>query len=248
MRMPKHFSLMLMSLMLTALALIGSLPAAGQEGGLRDPNPQEKQILMHYRQVIGKVLDQFQSDDWEEKVDYEITDDVSVSGDPDVPLDVNEMTQRSYTIRPGSTLYQKEVASLAEKLTATTDPNEMARLAKQRKVTNLTVEVHFNNLCVGLDSAPATASDLHIPGAAMAYHIKPAKLGRGAAVVLLFGNWKAATWNADNTCERYKFKHAAHQPAIENVVIQMDGSPERIDQLLKTVKWEGVNSGLTERP
>jgi hypothetical protein len=70
------------------LALIWSREAAGQpanEGDLRDPNPQERQILMHYREVIGKVLDQFQSDDWEEKIDYEITDDVSVSGDPTCP-------------------------------------------------------------------------------------------------------------------------------------------------------------------
>ena len=243
MRMPRYFSLTFM-----ALVLIWSLEANGQEGGLRDPNPQERQILMHYREVIGKVLDQFQSDDWEEKVDYEITDGVSVSGDPDVPLDVNEMIQRSYNIRRGSALYQKEVAPLAEKLTSTTDPNEMARLAKQRKVTNLTVEVHFNHLCVGMDSAPAAASDLHIPGTAAAYHIKPAKFGRGAAAVLLFGNWKAATWNADNSCDRFQFKHAAHQPAIENVVIQMDGSPERIDQLLKSVNWNTVNTALTEKP
>jgi len=246
MRMPRYFGTALMM-----LALISSLQAAGQpgsEGDLRDPNPQERQILMHYREVIGKLLDQFRSDDWDEKIDYEITDDVSVSGDPDVPLDINELIQRSYTIRPGSALYQKEVAPLAEKLTATTDPNEMARLAKQRKVTNLTTEVHFNRLCVGLDSVPAAGSDLHIPGTAMAYHVKPAKLGRGAAVVLMFGNWKTATWNADNSCARYKFKHAAHQPAIENVVIELDGSPERIDQLLKSVKWDDVNSALTEKP
>lgn len=232
-----------------ALVLLGSLQAAGQanEGNLRDPSPQERKILMHYREVIGKVLDQFRSDDWDEKIEYEITDDVSVSHDPDVPLDVNELTQRSYNIRPGSALYQKEVAPLAEKLSATTDPNEMARLAKQRKVTNLTVEVHFNQLCVGMDSAPAPASDLHIPGVTAAYHLKPAKLGRGAAVVLLFGNWKAAAWNADNGCDRFKFKHAAHQPAIENVVIQIDGSPERIDQLLKSVKWDEVNDVLTEK-
>ena len=88
MRMLRYFGVALMT-----LPLIWSLEAAGQqasEGGLRDPNPQERQILTHYREVIGKVLDQFQSDDWEEKIDYEITDDVSVSGDPDVPLDVNE--------------------------------------------------------------------------------------------------------------------------------------------------------------
>ncbi len=242
-RMHLHFSVML-----AAVALIWSLQAAGQEGGgLRDPNPQEKQILMHYREVIGKVFDQFQSDDWEEKVDYEITDDVSVGNDPNVPLDVNEMIQRSYNVRRGSALYQKEVAPLIAKLSATTDPNEMAQIAKQRKVTNLQVEVHFNRLCEGMDSAPAAASDLHIPGTAAAYHIKPAKLGKGAAVVLLFGNWKTATWNADNSCERFKFKHAAHQPAIENLVIQIDGSPERIDQLLKSVKWDEVNGALTDK-
>jgi hypothetical protein len=246
MRRPSYFTVMLMP-----LALIWSFEAAVQpasEGGLRDPNPQERQILMHYREAIGKVLDQFRSDDWEEKIDYEITDDVSISGDPDVPLDVNEMIQRSYVVRRGSALYQKEVAPLAEKLTATTDPDEMVRLAKQRKVTNLTTEVHFNRLCVGLDSATAAGLDLHVPGTAMAYHVKAAKFGRGAAVVLLFGNWKAATWNAENECERYNFRHAAHQPAIENVVIQIDGSPDRIDQLLKTVRWDEVNSALTEKP
>src|SRR5438270_4370934 len=150
MRMPRYFGVALMT-----LALMWSLDAAGQpvgEGELRDPNPQEKQVLMHYREVIGRVLDQFKSDDWEEKIDYEITDDVSVSGDPDVPLDVNELIQRSYTVRQGSALYQKEVAPFAEKLAATSDPNEMVRLAKQRKVTDLTTEVHFNRLCVGLDS------------------------------------------------------------------------------------------------
>lgn len=245
MRMPRYLGVMLVTF------LAWSLEAAAQpagERGLRDPNPQERQILMHYREVVGKVLDQFRSDDWEEKIEYEVTDDVSVSGDPDVPLDVSEMIQRSYTIRPGSALYQKEVAPLAEKLTATTDPKEMVRLAQQRRVTKLTTEVHFNRLCVGLGSAPANGSDLHIPGTAMAYQIKPAKLGRGTAVVLMFGDWKNARWNAENGCMRYKFKHAAHQPAIENIVIQMDGSPERIDQLLKSVKWDDVNSALTEKP
>jgi len=238
-----------LGMLLMAVALNWLLPAMGQEGsGLRDPNPQERQILMHYREVINKVLNQFRSDDWDEKVDYEITDDVSVSGDPDVPLDVNELTQRSYTIRPGSALFNRDVAPLIAKLNSTTDPNEMARIAKDRKVTNLSVEVHFNRLCVALNSAPATASDLHIPGATQAYYLKPNKYDRGASAVLLFGDWKSATWNATNKCERYKFKHAAHQPAIENVVIQFDGSPERIDQLLKTAKWDQVNSALTEKP
>jgi len=51
----------------------------------------------------------------------------------------------------------------------------------------------------------------------------------------------------DNSCLRYRFKHAAHQPAIENVVNQPDGSPERIGELLHTVEWRPVNDTLTEK-
>jgi len=225
----------------------GAAVAQG-EGGLRDPNPQERAALMHYREVINKVLDQFRSDDWDEAIDYEITDDVSVSGDPDVPLNINEMNQRTYNVRNGSALYQKEVAPIIAKLSATTDPMEMARIAKQKKMTTLSVEAHFDALCVGMDPAPAGNSDLHIPGAAAAYRIKPGKFDKGTTVVLLFGNWKTASWNGENGCERYKFKHAAHQPAIENVVIQMDGSPERIEELLHSVNWKAVNDALTEKP
>jgi hypothetical protein len=32
---------------------------------------------------------------------------------------------------------------------------------------------------------------------------------------------------------------------IENVVIQLDGSPERIDELLRTVNWQAVNGAIT---
>jgi len=214
---------------------------------LRDPNAQEKAILTHYRQVINKVLDQFRSDDWEETVDYEIGDDVSVSSDPDVPLDVNEMFQRSYVVRRGSALYQKEIAPFEAKLASTTDPYEMAKIAKQRKMWNFSVEVHFNRLNVGVDPPPASNADLHVPGTAQAYRIKPYKFEKGTSVVLLFGNWKAATWDASNGWEHYKFKHAAHQPAIENIEIQLDGSPDRIDQLLHSVNWPTVNDALTEK-
>jgi hypothetical protein len=226
--------------------LIGGMAMQAQ-GGLRNPNPEERVLLMHYRDVINKVLDQFQSDDWNESVDYEITDDVQVSGDPDVPLDVNELTQRSYNVRNGSTLYEKEVAPIIAKLTATTDPMEMAQIARQKKVTTLKVEVHFNRLCVGMDAAPKASQDLHLAGPSFATHLRPDDPRQGASVVLLFGNWKVANWNGGNSCLRFKFKHAAHQPAIENVVIQLDGSPERIDELLHSVNWQPVNEALTEK-
>src|SRR5579871_5791281 len=120
------------ALAMIAVCVCGAA-AQADGGGLRDPNPQEKAVLIHYREVINKVLNQFRSNDWDEKIDYEITDDVSISSDPDVPLDVNEMFQRSYNVKQGSALWQREVAPIVEKLTATTDPTEMARIAKQRK-------------------------------------------------------------------------------------------------------------------
>ncbi len=235
------------ALAMIAVCVCGAA-AQADGGGLRDPNPQEKAVLIHYREVINKVLNQFRSNDWDEKIDYEITDDVSISSDPDVPLDVNEMFQRSYNVKQGSALWQREVAPIVEKLTATTDPTEMARIAKQRKMTNLTVEVHFDRSCVGMNPTPGANSDLHIPGAALAYRLKPYKFERGTSVVLLFGNWKTAKWNGENGCERYQFKHGAHQAAIENVVIQLDGSPERTDELLHSVDWKMVNEALTEKP
>ena len=137
---------------------------------------------------------------------------------------------------------------MAEKLTATTDPNEMTRLARQMKVTKLSVEVHFDRANVDMDPPPSANPDLHVPGAALAYRLKPSKFEKGTSVVLLFGNWKTAVWNSEGGYEHYKFKHAAHQPAIENIVIQLDGSPERIDQLLHNVNWQLVNNARTERP
>jgi len=232
---------------LTVAVWLGAGMAAQAQRGLRDPNPEERALLMHYRDVINKILDQFQSDDWKESVDYEITDDVQVSGDPDVPLDVNELTQRTYNVRKGSALYEKEVAPIIVNLTATTDPMEMAQIARQKKVTTLKVEVHFNRLCVGMNAALNASQDLHLAGPSFATQLRPDGPKQGASVVLLFGNWKTANWNGNNSCVRFKFKHPAHQPAIENVVIQLDGSPERINEVLHNVDWRPVNDTLTEK-
>ena len=232
---------------LISAVCLGGRTAVEAQGGLRDPSPDERAVLMHYRDVINKVLDRFQNDDWTESVDYEITDDVQVSGDPDVPLDINELTQRTYIVRQGSALYEKEVAPIIEKLTATSDPAEMARIARQKKVTTLKVEVHFNRSGVGMSAAPGPSQDLHLAGPSFATHLRADDPRQGASVVLLFGNWSTAKWNADNGFLRFRFKHAAHQPAIENVVIQLDGSPERIGELLRTVDWRQVNDTLTEK-
>jgi hypothetical protein len=36
-----------------------------------------------------------------------------------------------------------------------------------------------------------------------------------------------------------------HTPAIENIEIKMEGSPDRIQELLHSVDWKRVNQALT---
>ena len=218
---------------------------AAQEPHLRPPTAAENAVLNHYRDVIHAVLDTFQSDDWDQSVDYDVEDDVFVSGDPDVPLDINEMMQRTYTVRPGSDLFEREFAPILNRLNSTQDINEMQALSKQLKMNKYSVEVHFNVLSVAVKPPPGGNPDLHIPGVALAYRVDNAKFDKGTSVVLLFGDWKSATWRPSDRMYRFHFKHAFRQPVIENVVIQLDGSPERIDELLHAVNWQRVNDALT---
>jgi hypothetical protein len=216
------------------------------QSDLRPPAGAEGTVLNHYRDVVKAVLDTFQSDDWDEKIDYEVDDDVQVSSDRDVPLDINELTQRTYTVRNGSDLFQRDFAPIVEKLTATQDPNEMIALSKQLKMNRFSVEVHFNRANEGVKPAPASNPDLHIPGVAMAYRVNNYKFEKGTSVLLMFGDWKSATWQADNGWYHFRFQHRFRDPAIENIVVQLDGAPERINELLKTVNWKQLNDALTK--
>jgi hypothetical protein len=62
----------------TGPACLGpSLPFAT----LRPPTAAEKLVLEKYESVINKTLDQFQSGDWDENVDYSVNEDVAVGTD-----------------------------------------------------------------------------------------------------------------------------------------------------------------------
>lgn len=224
----------------------GAAARAGQEPHLRPPTEAENATLSHYREVMHGVLDAFHSDDWDENVDYDVEDDVQVSNDRDVPLDIDELMQRTYTVRPGSPLFDRDFKPTYDKLTASHDPAEMAAIAKQLKMNRYSVEVHFNRLGVGVNPPPSANPDLHIPGAALAYRVSNYKFDKGTSVVLLFGDWNATMWRPSDKAYRYKFQHAFRQPAIENVVIQLDGSPERINEVLRTAPWQRVNEALTK--
>jgi len=223
-----------------AFAGLSVAPAAAQQP-LRAPTAEERAILTNYVNVVHSILDQIPDDNWveDEQHRYDIDDEAEVSNDPDVPLDINESMTREYIIRPGSALEAdriKVLEPLLEKFKANpTDPATSLALQKADKPTRITVNVHFNRLGAPLDYAPGSAADLKIAGPAVAY--KSTDSRGGESVVLLYGNWKAGS--------RYRFRRPGRYPAVENIVIDISGDPDRINHLLQTVDWKSVNSALT---
>ncbi len=217
---------------------------------MRAPTAEEKAILVRYRDALHSILDQIPNQDWAEHENgrFDVDDDAEVSNDPDVPLDINESMTREYRLRPDSKPAQEQIARLEplmEKFKAAPmDPAVQAEIQKASKPMTLKVNVHFNRLSESLDGPPASLQDLKLPGTAMAFRSKPDKYGE-VSVLLLYGNWKVATWDASNSWLRFHFKRKGLYPAIENIAIDMTGSPDRIDELLKSVDWTVVNRGLT---
>ena len=227
------------TLTLLLVAMLFSI-AAGDATDLRPPTPAEKQVLAKYRTVIYSVLDSFNSPDWAEKDDFELDDKVLVSGDPAVPLDVDELIQRSYSVKEGSALFQKEVLPYITQMQSAT-PEQMAQIGRKMRRLQLEVEVHFNR--AGIDSNPARRTSVAVSGPAMAIQGDLSQDKKIQTVQLLFGNWKSAVQGGDILA--YHFQHPAHSAAIENVVIQLRGDPQRIQELLHSVNWKRVNDALS---
>ncbi len=233
-----------------ASAALWSADASAQS--MRPPTAEEKAILVRYRDALHSILDRIPNETWMEMENhrFDVDDDAEVSNDPDVPLDINESMTREYRLRPDSKTAREQMAQLEplmEKFKASPmDPAIQAEIQKVAKTNKLIVNVHFNRMAEGLDEPPAKLQDLKLPGTAMAFKSKPDEHG-DARALLLFGNWKTATWNDYNKWLRFHYTRPGRYPAIENISIEMTGSPERIDELLKTVDWTVVDRGLTTR-
>jgi hypothetical protein len=213
---------------------------------LRPPTPAEQQTLQKYEAVINKILDQFQGDDWDENVDYSVGDDVSVGANPGCPLDVDQMFQRTYHVRNGSERWNRVVMPQMEKLQSESDMSKKMAIGKAlQALTSVEVEVHFNS-AVSIDAPPPGSKGyFQVPGAAMAYHATTNPFNHGSAYVLLFGNWQGLKWDADNSAYHFHYAHPQNTPFIENVVIQIYGADDRIQELLNKIDWNSVNAGIT---
>jgi hypothetical protein len=214
---------------------------------LRPPTTTEQAVLDKYAKTVNQVLDQFQSDDWDESVDYSIDNAMVNTNDPGVPLDIDELAQRTYTVRNGSQRYDEKIApSMQQLLDPGANISAKQKIGQQvQSLMRVQVQVHFNRAKLGFEPAPANNHDLHIPGAAFAYKIDDSAFGHGTAYILAFGNWNSSKWDAEHGWYRFHFAHSQNTPYIENIEVRIYGADDRIQQLLHSIDWNALNNGLT---
>jgi len=187
--MPKSLALIATHRTATCVLILLLSAIAHAQSPVRDPTPAEGKVLEQYRAVIHSVLDSFDSDDWDTSTDYDVDDNVQVSTTNEYPLDIDELIQRSYTVKKDSPLYQREVAPFLAKMQQM-NPTEMAQAGKKLKMLRLEVQVHFNRAAA--DNDARTKPQLQIPGAAYSFQTEESADRRSQTVVLLFGDWKSA--------------------------------------------------------
>jgi hypothetical protein len=232
----------LILILASSLALPLALYAMGMP---RKPTAPEQKAVTKYVAVISKVLDQFRSPDWEEKVDATVAN-VQVTPDSGAPLTINEMFQRTYDLRKTSPRYQAKLAPMEVKMKAEKDQGAQQLLgAQMQDLMHVQVQVRFNITNIDLDPPPSPKLDLHVPGAAFAYKESSNPFGYGSSYVVVFGNWKTGKLYQSSGVTEFHFVHPPNTPFIENVEFRIYGADDRIRELFKKVNWAQVNAALT---
>ena len=212
----------------------------------RKPSAAEDKVIARYTQMMNKLLDQFRSPDWDETIDSTI-DHPMVNPMEDRPLDIDELLQRTYHVKPGSRRYQALIAPRLQKVAQIKDPTEKdLQRAQTEDLMHLQVQVHFNMLVVPLITAPDPKRDPKIPGATFVHRDRDNPFNHGVAYVLFFSNGKLGKWDATNSVYRNVFAHPPNTPYIENLEIRIYGAEDRITELLRRIDWKQVNSALTQ--
>jgi hypothetical protein len=210
------------------------------------PTPAEQKALTKYVDTMNKVLDQFRSDDWDEKVDSTI-EHPTVSTFGDRPMDIDELLQRTYQVRQGSKRYQTLVLPRLQKLVVEKDvTKKQFEAAKIEDLQHLQVQVHFNMLVVPLITGPDSKVDPKVPGTVFVHKDRNNPFSHGVAYVLFFSKGKPGRWEEVNDVYRNFFVHKPDTPFIENVEVRIFGSEDRIRELLHKIDWKQVNTALTQ--
>jgi hypothetical protein len=232
--------------LLSAVAIVAASLATLYAQQFREPTAAERAVVTRYRDIVHDVLRRFPDENWAETIDDDIPDDFAVVPKTPGPLAVSEIIQASYRMTPGSPLYEREIAPLARQLASMKDPAAMTRLASQRKMDHFTVQFGFNVPAVSISPGPPANAGFKVAGTTLAYRVDNYLFDRGTSVRLLLGGWRAATWVPGENAYRFKFRNNGPAVAIENIVVQLDGSPERIDELLQSAPWSRLADALTK--
>src|SRR6478609_5680260 len=129
------------------------------------PTPAEQKALTKYTTVMNKLLDQFRSPDWDEKIDATI-DDPTVDTFGDRPMDIDQLLKRTYEVRKDSKRYKTLIEPRLKKNAAEKDiSKKQLEAAEIEDLQHLQVQVHFNMLVVPMITGPDPKVDPKVPGA-----------------------------------------------------------------------------------
>jgi hypothetical protein len=211
----------------------------------RPPTPAEQKVISRYAATMNKVLDQFRGPDWAETLDHAI-DHPNVTITSDRPLDIDEVLQRSYNVKPGSKRDRTLVQARLQKMSAEKDLTKKSILQGEAEdLMHLQVQVHFNMLVVPMITGPDAKIDPKVPGTVFVHQDRNNPFSHGVAYVLFFSNGRKGRWEEVNDVYRNFFIHKPGTPFIENIEVRIFGSEDRIKELLRTVDWNQVNAALT---
>ena len=209
------------------------------------PSPAEQKAITKYANTMNKVLDQFRSPEWEEKIDSTI-DHPTASTFGDRPMDIDQLLQRTYELRKDSRRYKMLVAPRLQKVAAEKDiSKKQLEAAQVDDLQHLQVQVHFNMLVVPMITGPDPKIDPKIPGTVFVHKDRNNPFSHGVAYILFFSNDKRGRWEEVNDVYRNFFVHKPDTPFIENVEVRIFGPEDRIKELLRKIDWRQVNAALT---
>jgi hypothetical protein len=217
-------------------------------------------VLTRFIGAVGSTDSRYADENWQVRGGTypEDASHESIAVHATIPLDDCVGGDRTWTVRENSPLFKAKLLPLYERVKtladamaskyaagqdASTERRELERLNGQIKNTN---EVSMD-VC---GNSPGIAAAALAPGQpsllpAVAAHKVPSDVcgGAPACYVLAFGDWKSARLGGSRDRYDFHFAHPAGSPFLENIVIQLKGADDRIQEMLKA-DWARVAAAL----
>jgi len=238
MAMRKHRFVLATLVLAVPLALFADVPR-------RKATPQELAAMKKIETAVDNTFTRFANSDWVQRSASEHTD-YEVGSEADRPINFAMQSDRDFTIRLRSPLYDSTVKPIADQLEHITDFTKAAALAKQIDgKTDFKVEADANVFVIG-DTDSDFAHDLGAKGATFSFCDR----GEELDCYVVFG--EASRWKARSEGGRaFAYAHPNGSPFVENLVVHFHAkSPtgmaaDRIHELIRTTDWTPIANALT---